>query len=425
MDSFNGVDSTRVGDFVQKMMIGGIEASSMLEGRMTSLFDAGYSLNSPELVEYQKQLDYFNLFNGLMKSVQYLEVGRSVETVKISENPYATYYKDINYDKNIQIKFENGIAVLTLTTYSYQSAEAQSDAQKQRMFDLIKKTPKDKLTVGFNKSTETWRSSTESNTFGVRGLEYSEKMKAYEEERKEAKKKFLKDMAKAFADAATTAIAPEAYFANKVVQAALTVDASKAANNSFKLYKKLDGSDPKDRIEKIKMGGVGLVSDGLSSYFENQEKLSEIDVKEDKAKFDRIQDYTNQGAWYLKKGSVKDKDSSIYTDFNADLRKRELNENGLKGYIKSSGIDLEGKSVEAYIDESIKEINSNLDKKDQISNKVKKYAKGEGSLTLEEMSAKELEQLDTVASSIQANGSSNLEIYLNSTFEAGDKNEKK
>ena len=96
----------------------------MLEGRMTSLFDAGYSLNSPELVEYQKQLDYFNLFNGLMKSVQYLEVGRSVETVKISENPYATYYKDINYDKNIQIKFENGIAVLTLTTYSYQSAEA-------------------------------------------------------------------------------------------------------------------------------------------------------------------------------------------------------------------------------------------------------------------------------------------------------------
>lgn len=425
MDSFNGVDSTRVGDFVQKMMIGGIEASSMLEGKMTSLFDAGYALNSPELVEYQKQLDYFNLFNGLMKSVQYLEVGISVETVKISENPYTTYYKDINYDKNIKIKFENGIAVLTLTTYSYQSGVAQSDAQKHQMFEYIKKTPKKDLQIGFEKTTETWRSSTESNTFGVRGLEYSEKMEAYEEERKEAKKKFLKDMATAFADAAATAIAPEAYFANKVLQAALTVDASKAVNNSFKLYKKLDGSDPKVRIEKIKMGGVGLVSDGLSSYFENQKKLSEIDVKEDKAKFDRIQDYTNQGAWYLKKGSVKDKDSSIYTDFNADLRKRELNENGLKGYIKSSKINMKGLSVENYIDQKIDDMNANLDKKDQISDKVKKYAKGEGGLTLEEMSAKDLEQLDSVASGIQSNGSSNLEVYLNSTFEVGDKNEEK
>lgn len=173
------------------------------------------------------------------------------------------------------------------------------------------------------------------------------------------------------------------------------------------------------------MGGVGLVSDGLSAYFENQEKLSEIDVKEDKAKFDRIQDYTNQGAWYLKKGSVKDKDSSIYTDFNADLRKRELNENGLKGYIKSSKINMKGLSVENYIDQKIDEMNANLDKKDQISDKVKKYAKGEGGLTLEEMSAKDLEQLDSVASGIQSNGSSNLEVYLNSTFEVGDKNEEK
>ena len=246
-------------------------------------------------------------------------------------------------------------------------------------------------------------------------------MEAYEEERKEAKKKFLKDMATAFADAATTAIAPEAYFANKVVQAALTVDASKAVNNSFKLYKKLDGSDPKNRIEKIKMGGVGLVSDSLSSIFENLEKLSEIDVKEDKAKFDRIQDYTNQGAWYLKKGSVKDKDSSIYTDFNADLRKRELDNNGLKGYINSSDIDLGGQSVENYIDKKIDDMNANFDKEDQISDKVKKYAKGEGGLTLEEMSAEELKQLDSIAIDIQDAGGSKLGEYLNSTFEIGDK----
>ena len=82
-------------------------------------------------------------------------------------------------------------------------------------------------------------------------------------------------------------------------------------------------------------------------------------------------------------------------------------------------------SVENYIDQKIDEMNANLDKKDQISDKVKKYAKGEGGLTLEEMSAKDLEQLDSVASGIQSNGSSNLEVYLNSTFEVGDKNEEK
>lgn len=423
VDSFNGVDSSIVGDFSQKMMIGGIKASLMLEGEMTSLFDSGYALNSPELIERQKQLDYFNLFNGLMKSVQYLEVGRSSELVQISKNEYTEYNYSIYYDKNIQIKFDNGTAELTLTTYSYKSFDAQSDAQKQKMFNYIKETPKDKLWPG-TISTETWRSGTESDTFGVHGLEYNKKMQAYEEERKEAKVQFIKEMAFVFADGIATAIAPEAYLANKIVQAALTVDVPKGANNTFKLYKKLDGSDPKDKIEKRKMGVVTF-TDGITSYFKWQDKLNEINQKEDKDRLDRIQEYTSQGSWYLKKGNVKDMDSTIYTDFNADLRKRELDNNGLKGYINSSGIDLKGQSVENYIDQLIDEMNANGDKNDQISDKVRKYAKGEGGLTLEEMSAEELKHFDDISRDLSNNGSSKLGQYLNSTFEIGDKNEKK
>lgn len=418
MDSFNGVDSKRVGDFVQKMMIGGMEASSMLEGKMMSLFDAGYALNSQELVEYQEQLNYFNLFNGLMKSVQYLEVGRSVETVKISENSYTKYYKDINYDKNVQIKFENGIAVLTLTTYSYQSAEAQSDAQKQKMFALIKKTPKDKLTVGFNKSTETWRSGTESATSGVHGIEYSERMKAYEEERKEAKKKFFEEMARIFADGVTTAIAPEAYLANKIVQAAVTVDVPKAANNSFKLYKKLDGSDPKDKIEKRKMGVV-TGADGISSYVKWQEKLGEISEKESETKQNRFKEFTGHGAWYLEGGSEINHDFEIYRDFNASLRQRELDTHGLKGYMNSSDYhwDKQGSDAEKILDENIDRLNK-YEGKDavKISDEVRKYVKGEGDLTLEKMSATQLRELEKVARSVQNDGGSSLFNYLETNF---------
>ena len=385
---------------------------------MTYLFDNGYALDSPELMEYQKQLDYFNLFNGLMKSVQYLEVGRSVETVKISENSYATYYKDINYDKNIQIKFENGIAVLTLTTYSYQSGVAQSDAQKQQMFEYIKKTPKKDLQIGFEKTTETWRSGTESATSGVHGIEYSERMKAYEEERKEATKKFIKEMAVVFADGITTAIAPEAYLANKIVQAALTVDVPKGANNTFKLYKKLDGSDPKDTIEKRKMGVV-TGTDGITSYFKWQEKLDEISEKESETKQNRFKEFTGHGAWYLEGGSEINHDFEIYRDFNASLRQRELDTNGLKGYMNSSDYhwDKQGSDAEKILDEKINKLNEYKGKDAvKISDDVRKYVKGEGDLTLEKMSATQLQELEKVARSVQNDGGSSLFNYLETSF---------
>lgn len=419
VDSFNGVDSSIVGDFSQKMMIGGIKASSMLEGEMTSLFDSGYALNSPELVEYQKQLDYFNLFNGLMKSVQYLEVGRSSELVQISKNEYTEYNYSIYYDKNIQIKFDNGTAELILTTYSYKSFNAQSDAQKQKMFDYIKETPKDKLWPGSNISTETWRSGTESATSGVHGIEYSKKMQAYEEERKKAKEQFIKDMVKAFADGATTALGPEVYFANKIVQAAITVDVPEASKNSFELYKELDGSNPKDKIEKRKKGGVVLGTDGITSYFKWQEKLGEISEKESKTKQDRFKEFTGHGAWYLEGGSKTNYDFEIYRDFSASLRQRELDTYGLKGYMNSSDYkwDKKGSDVETILDEKINKLNK-YEGKDaiEISDEVRKYVKGEGNLTLEKMSATQLDELDRVARSIQNDGGSNLFNYLETRF---------
>lgn len=418
MDSFNGIDSKRVGDFSQRMMIGGIKASSMLEGKMTNLFDNGYALDSPELMEYQKQLDYFNLFNGLMKSVQYLEVGRSSELVPISKNEYTEYNYSIYYDKNIQIKFDNGTAELTLTTSSYKYSGAQSDAQIHQMFEYIKKTPKKDLHIGFEKTTETWRSGTESATSGVHGIEYSERMQAYEKERKEATKKFIKEMAVVFADGITTAIAPEAYLANKIVQAALTVDVPKGANNTFKLYKKLDGSDPKDKIEKRKMGVV-TGTDGITSYFKWQEKLDEISEKENESKQNRFKEFTGHGAWYIEGGSETNHDFEIYRDFSASLRQRELDTNGLKGYMNSSdyGWDKQGSDVAKILDEKINKLNE-YEGKDavKISDEVRKYVKGEGDLTLEKMSATQLDQLDRVARSVQNDGGSNLFNYLETKF---------
>lgn len=417
LDSFTNVDSVKVGDFSQKMMIGGMKASLVLEGKMQTMFYEGKTLDSPELTAKQKRLDALNGFNGLMKSVQILEVGVSRESLKNPGNAEGQEYRYRYHKRNLSLAFDNGLGKLTLKTISFDAIQPVSDAQRDRTFDLVKNAPKDQL-LGMYRKEETYTSGTESATFGVRGIEYNEAMQAYEKERKEATKKFIANMVVMTTDAVTTIMGPEAYLANKVFQSVARLEGIKSAHNSYRLYKRVDGSDSSALKEKVKMGVAGAGADSLNAFFEWRKNLDEIDVKEETAKDKRLQDYTSQGQWYLKKGGdTIDHDSTIYRDFNAGLRQRELDENGVTGFMNSSYYRGDKTNLDQKIDEKINSINENTkDASKKISNEVRQYVKGEGELTLNNMTPEQFNQFENVIQKLGDDGTSEFGDYLDVTF---------
>ena len=222
------------------------------------------------------------------------------------------------------------------------------------------------------------------------------------------------------ADATTTIIAPEAYLANKVFQSVARLEGIKAAHNSYRLYKRVDGSDSSALKEKVKMGVAGAGADSLNAFFDWRKNLDEIDVKEETEKNKRLQDYTSQGQWYLKKGgNTIDHDSTIYRDFNAGLRQRELDENGLTGFMESSYSDYKGgkADIKQSIDVKIDDFNKNTKEEDKkISDEVRKYVKGEGSLTLDKMTSKQLNQFESVLGELENEGASHFSKCLDEKF---------
>lgn len=426
LDSFTNADSAKVGDFSQKMMIGGMKASIILEGKMQKMFSDGVTLDSPALVAKEKQLNALNGFNGLMKSVQVLEVGISRESLKNPGNAEGQEYRYRYHKRNLSLAFDNGLGKLTLKTISFDAIQPVSDNQRDRTFELVKNAPKDQL-LGMYRKEETFISGTEPATFGVRGIEYNKAMQAYEQERKEAVKKFIANVVIMTADAATTMIAPEAYLANKVFQSVARLEGFKGVQNSYKLYKRVDGSDSSTLKEKVKAGSVGGVADSFNAIFDWMKSLDEINLKEKTDKNRRLQDYTGQGQWYLKKGGdIINHDSTIYRDFNAGLRQRELDKNGVTGFMESRHVPKD--DIKQTIDAKVDLYNDSVKEEDKISDQVRKYAKGEEvfikdkftkdkkRLTLEKMTPKQLKEFEDLIGTLGNKSASQFGEYLDGTF---------
>lgn len=429
LESFTDVDSVKVGNFSQKMMIGGQKAAIILDGKMQKLFYEG-ERESPEFIAKQKHLDSMNGFNGLMKSVQLLEIGTSRESLKNPGGAEGQEYRYRYYKRNLNLNFEDGLGKLTLKTISFDAIQPVDNDKRDHMFELVKEAPDHPL-IGMYRKEESLISGSESATFGVRGIEYNETMQAYEKERKEAIKKFIGDVIITLSDATTSTLAPELYLANKVFQSVGKLEGLKAVNNSYKFYKELDGSDPKQLKEKIKKGAVGVGSDVFSAYFDWLSKVDGIDVGEETERVKRIQDYTSQGQWYLKKGGEYiSHDSTIYVDFNAGLRQRELDENGVIGFIESGYYDGEKdkENIKELIDSKIDDFNRNAKEKDKISDEVRKYAKGEKviykdkkdytdkELTFDKMTPEQIKQFDNMIGTLGDKSSTKFGNYLDETF---------
>ena len=204
------------------------------------------------------------------------------------------------------------------------------------------------------------------------------------------------------------------------VQSNLTKGVKSGRDDFKKRYKLATGESlPDSKLDKywghwskVSSG----ISDGVKAYVEHQSEMSKFDNDISEAKKDMMNKILDYGGWSLTPDGEKvlaDGRSGQYYDFNATLRSLELNEHGLMNYIEAEDISMD--KLNYAIDKSIP-------KKDRNEYaKVISYVKGEDSgLTLETMSADQLEKFNNIISNIESDGMSKFGIYLTETYKEED-----
>ena len=160
------------------------------------------------------------------------------------------------------------------------------------------------------------------------------------------------------------------------------------------------------------------ISDLVEAYVNNQSEMSKIDNSILKAKKDMFGTILDYGGWSLTPKGEKALATGRmgqYYDFNATLRSLELNKHGLMNYMKAKNLTME--SLNNAIDQSISE----NDKGKTEYAKVISYVKGEDSgLTLETMSADQLEKFNNIISNLGNSGMSGFGTYLTETYKEED-----
>ena len=87
--------------------------------------------------------------------------------------------------------------------------------------------------------------------------------------------------------------------------------------------------------------------------------------------------------------------------------------------MESSYSDYKGgkADIKQSIDVKIDDFNKNTKEEDKkISDEVRKYVKGEGSLTLDKMTSKQLNQFESVLGELENEGASHFSKYLDEKF---------
>lgn len=381
------------------------------------------------MAAHQKELSAINSNTALMYSLQVLEVGTSRDTkVNTSRRVLETYHRKtaasvtLNENGQFEISIKKGV-------YQFDVSTVQSSNEEKNL-----KLKDSDYKWGDSKN---YTATTEYTDFGMKPSEYSKKLKQLEADREKAHNEYKDKIAGAigktimsFVPYGSTAVSViETLGALSTdgkdidvngVQSNLTKGVKSGRDDFKKQYKLATGeSIPDSKLDKY-WGHWSKISSGLSdgvkAYVEHQSAMSKFDndiTEEKKEMMNTILDY---GGWSLTPDGEKvlaDGRTGQYYDFNATLRSLELNEHGLMNYIESEHISMD--KLNYAINKSIPE----KDRTDYAN--VISYVKGEDSgLTLEKMSADELEKFNNIIRNIEINGMSNLGMYLHQTYEKED-----
>lgn len=339
-----------------------------LQAAQAGLDELKYDENSSEMIELKSRLRALSKLNGLLLSVEHLGLGTSEST---SYSNMTQYHNNISYDLEITKLDDTDNISFTVT-------KRQTTAIPEVKHYVSG------LTSDYSESV------------------LEERYKDYTDNRKEHAKEGLKLIGN-LADISTDFIPGG--------------KATKIAVSSFKtLLSTFDSFDFKElgngisealpenitiRGRKIPLKtftkGAGRFLNSVKGYNEN---LSKLDEKELKIRNDIVRGFTNKGTWYLKQERISDYDffkgevpannvdtlninSMYYYDYDAYLRERYLDKEGVSQY-------LNGKNYDDYFD--LIEKNTDSD--------IVDYLKGRSNLEISNMDYKQLQQLKNALNSL-------------------------
>ena len=305
---------------------------------------------------------------------------------------------------------------------------SMSEYEKERNFDFKNTDYK------WGGDYKEYISTTEFTNSGMQASEYSEHLNNLINERKAAKEKFsltllgsISETVISFLPFGSTAasVIKTAHSALEDsdingVQSNMTKTIKSGRDEFKKYYKRTTGESlPDSKFDKA-WGHWGKLSSGASDIFKGymnyQSKINEIDKETEKAKETMMHNILDYGGWSLSEkgnGTIAKGRMGQYYDFTASLRANDLNTTGLTGYIDSP----KNKFTQKDLDNSIE--NSFTEKQKEDYANVIAYARGgeeASGLTLESMTADQLEKFNSIVSNLGGDSWSQMKFYFEDKF---------
>lgn len=375
----------------------------LLEAEMFLHYDSDpeKNLNSPEMLEKQKQLTRLNDFIGLMEASTALGVGIRQETIPTDDQG------SFNATRT-----QTGLTDLTFDGdgIGFTAHQFVSKAKRTNVLGAVEVDQGLGTTHKSVKYTSKLQTSYEGASLAINDAKVTELIN----ERKKAIKEYSKEVVKAISEGILTTFAPQAATAINLV-ASVSGDGTDFVKNSTDILNQ--GSQYVPEMPKGKY--VTASSDTLVSIAKTtlayQQKLQGIDRELMRTGKDSINVYLNKGLWYLEDSgaNVSHYSSSVYHDFNASLRLREMDQYGVSRYISQtvpqSDITKAG-GVQEYIEQELRD--------DNIPQVVIDYLSGssKSNLSLTDFSSEELPKLRQALDKLGARNSTSetgSEQFLN------------
>lgn len=408
---------------VNQIWLNGLQAAStsLAETQvlyMTSTYDKKpESLNSKGMAEDQKYLTSLNKFLGLVESLYVLEIGKT--TVSYTPNDKSGYYTSWKNDTTVTVDITSqtisDFGLTAKTTEEKTTLTKHSDNQWYSDVNTITKT-----------TEENYSSQMYSTSEGTSLALNQDRIAELVQQRKEIQENLYKNLAK---EIVLGAADKYTFGATSTIVSIINSVSSDSSSDFISSMQKLQPSDVKGTLG---VQSYNYATSFLADYLTATEKISRITSSIDFETRDQINKYLNMGGNILKKDSGDAIAFNQYYDFNAALRLRELDNEGIVSFVESAMRGENGMSVKSPI--SLNGVNSKdyigtIASETGLSEDVTNYVQGSSDKSLTEFNSDQLLELENFLRDLNVNMPSNdgsagvevLDSYLDNKYEYGYK----